>query len=393
MSPPAKTYRAGIIGTGFAAESHADALRRLPNVELAGVASQDPQRARDAAGRFGAARAYCDPSALIADETIDVVHVCTINRLHPALSMQALTAGKHVVTEKPLAIDSRMSETLAGLADQAARSGTRAAICFNYRFYGVVQQLRDLLADGQCGEMHFVHGSYLQDWLLYDTDWNWRLDPEENGASRAIADIGSHWLDLIQFITGQEASEVFADLGRHHPVRHRPSAPGSTFGESNGGHAAPVSIETEDFGTVLVRFASGARGTFAVSQVSPGRKNQLRFQIDTAEAAFAWDQEQPNAAWIGRRNSASRELTRAPAPTAGIPHPPPGHPEGWRDTFLNLFADFYASIDAEQGGAGCRGSYATFDDGHKTMLMVEAILESHRSQSWVQVYGRERASA
>ncbi|HEX3617804.1 MAG TPA: Gfo/Idh/MocA family oxidoreductase [Solirubrobacteraceae bacterium] len=393
MSPPARTYRAGIIGTGFAAEAHADALRRLPNVELAGVASHDPQRARDAAERFGAARAYLDPSALIADETLDVVHVCTINRLHPTLSMQALTAGKHVVTEKPLAVDSQMSEALATLAEEAARSGRRAAICFNYRFYGVIQQLRDLLADGQYGEMHFAHGSYLQDWLLYDTDWNWRLDPDDNGASRAIADIGSHWIDLVQFVSGQEASEVFADLGTHHPVRHRPLTPGSTFGEINGGQVAPMPIETEDFGTVLVRFASGARGTFAVSQVSPGRKNQLRFQIDTAEAAFAWDQEQPNAAWIGRRSSSSRELTRAPSAASWTPQPPPGHPEGWRDTFMSLFADFYASLASRQNGSGRHGSYATFDDGHRTTLVVEAIIESHRTQSWVRVHGRDRASA
>ncbi len=387
-------FRVGIIGTGFAAETHADALRRLPNVELAGIASRDPERAVEAARRLGAARAYPNPNALIADPHIDAVHVCTINRLHSELSARVLEAGKHVVTEKPLATDSRTTERLRTLAEDASRAGRRAAVCFNYRHYGLIRQLREILAGGEYGDMHFVHGSYLQDWLLYDTDWNWRLDPQDNGVSRAVADIGSHWIDLVQFVTGAEVSEVFADLARHHAVRHRPRLDGPTFGRASGeGVAAPVPVETEDYGTVLVRFASGARGAFAVSQVSPGRKNRLTFQIDTAEAAISWDQEHPNSAWIGRRSSPSLAITREPTSASLLPQLPAGHPEGWRDTFRNLFFDFYATLAAGVNGGGpdLADVVATFADGHRTTQLVEAILESHRIDGWVRVGQTERA--
>ena len=198
--------RVGIIGTGFAADNHADALRRLPAVELTGVASRTRERAVDAARRLGAERAYADPAELIDDPRIDAVHICTINRQHAELSAVALKANKHVVTEKPLATDSHSAEMLVKLANTAADSGTLSAVCFNYRHYPLVQQLRAMLASGGYGDVHFVHGSYLQDWLLYDTDWNWRVDPEDNGASRAVADIGSHWLDLVEFVTGERIS-------------------------------------------------------------------------------------------------------------------------------------------------------------------------------------------
>ena len=385
--------RVGIIGTGFAAESHADALRRLPNVELAGIASHDPVRAMDLAQRLGASRGYADPTQLIEDDRIDAVHICTINRLHSDLSAHALRTGKHVVTEKPLAVDSRTTEQLVGLADEAARSGRRTAVCFNYRHYTLIQRLREMLTGGQYGEMHFVHGSYVQDWLLYETDWNWRLDPADNGVSRAVADIGSHWIDLVQYVTGQRITEVFADLGMHHLVRQRPQEESSTFGNRAGGNVAPVTVHTEDYGAVIVRFASGARGTFAVSQVSPGRKNRLTFQVDTADAAFSWDQEQPNTAWIGQRSSPSLIYPREPVAGATVPQLPAGHPEGWRDSLRNLFAEFYEGIEAQGNGGGPGGSFATFADGHRTTLLVEAIVESHRTGSWVTVADPETVPA
>lgn len=391
MNQPVSRHRVGIIGTGFAAESHADALRRLPNVELAGIASRDQARAEEAARRLGVRRAYADPTALIEDETIHAVHVCTINRLHSELSAQALAAGKHVVTEKPLATDRHTTEMLVALADRALQAGRRSAVCFNYRHYGLIQRLREMLATGEYGDMHFVHGSYLQDWLLYETDWNWRLDPEDNGISRAIADIGSHWIDLVQYVTGQQVTEVFADLGRHHAVRRRPQADGPTFGGRHAGNASPVAVTTEDFGTAIVRFASGARGVFAVSQVSPGRKNRLTFQVDTAEAAFSWDQEHPNSAWVGRRTSPSLAIAREPASAGLVPELPAGHPEGWRDTFRNLFSDFYGAIEAAGNGATPNCPFATFADGHRTAMLVEAIIESHRTRSWVRVADLEVA--
>lgn len=389
----ARPIRVGVIGTGFSAESHADALRRLPGVQLAAIASRSPDRAAEAARRHGAARAYENPEQLIDDQDVDAVHVCTVNRLHSDLSARALAAGKHVVTEKPLGTDSKSTARLAQLASSAASSGTLAAVCFNYRHYGVIQQLRAMLTTAERSPVHFVHGSYLQDWLLYDTDWSWRLDPAENGASRAIADIGSHWIDLVQYVSGERVTEVFADLATHHSIRQRPTRVQSSFQGADRGDKEPVSIASEDFGTVMIRFQGGARGVFAVSQVSPGRKNRLTFQIDTADTAFAWNQEHPNTAWIGRRDECNLEYLRAPANAAPAAFLPEGHPEGWRDALRNMCAEFYANVEALSNGTAPRAAYASFSEGHRTTLLVEAILESHRSGTWVGVADRDRAHA
>jgi predicted dehydrogenase len=380
------TIHVGIVGTGFAAGSHADALRRLTAVELAGVASRSAARASEAAQRMGAARAYGDTDELIEDPAIDAVHVCSTNRLHAPVAAAALRAGKHVICEKPLGIDSKDTADLARLAESAAASGTLSAVCFNYRHYALVQRLRAMIADGGYGPVHYAHGSYLQDWLLYDSDWNWRVDPRENGPSRAIADIGSHWLDLVQHVSGQTVAAVLADLGTLHPVRRRPLVETSTFEHGADSESEPVLIDSEDFGSVLVRFESGARGTFAVSQVSAGRRNRLSFEIDTAEAAFAWDQERPDTAWIGQRRPPSLEYPRDAALDVTLSRLPAGHPEGWRETFYNLFSEFYGAVSAG-AGADREAGFATFADGHRTTLLVEAILRSHRTGSWVSVAG------
>ena len=386
--------RVGVLGTGFAAECHADALRRLPGLELVGVASRDAARARDTAERLGAKLAYADFAELLGDPAIDAVHLCTINSLHAELSATALRAGKHVIAEKPLATSSSDSEMLAALADEAAKRGTLSAVCFNYRHYPLVQQIREMLMSGESGSVHFVHGSYLQDWLLYETDWNWRLDPSDNGVSRAIADIGSHWIDLVQHITGETAAEVFADLATHHPVRQRPAAVSSTFGDGDDARGSePVPVDTEDFGTVMLRFHTGARGTFAVSQASAGRKNRLTFQVDTSDAAFAWDQEHPDTAWVGRRRSPNIEFLRDPGRSTHIPQLPAGHPEGWRDALRNLFADFYGAVRAQREGSDYEPTFATFADGHRTTLLVEAIMRSHKTESWARVVDHEGARA
>jgi predicted dehydrogenase len=376
------SVRVGILGTGFAAQTHADALRRLPAVALAGVASRSQERASDAARRMGAAHGYQNASELIGDPEIDAVHVCTTNHLHAQLASAALLAGKHVICEKPLAVDSQSAGDLVAIAETAAESGTLSAVCFNYRHYPLVQQLREMIAAGECGPVHYVHGSYLQDWLLYDTDWNWRVDPSENGPSRAMADIGSHWVDLVQHVSGERVVEVLADLGTLHPVRRRPLRETSTFEHGEDGEFEPVAVDSEDFGSVMVRFEGGARGAFGVSQVSAGRRNRLTFEIDAAQAAFAWDQERPDTAWIGRRLQPSLEFPRDAALGVPLTRTPAGHPEGWRETFYNLFAEFYGAVQAAGSGSAHEPRYATFADGHRTGLVVDAILRSHRSGSW-----------
>lgn len=381
--------KVAIIGTGFSASSHVDALSRLRDVEIAAIAGRSLEQAQAAARRYGIPRAYGDYRELLRDPEVEAVHNCTPNHLHTEVNLAVLAAGKHLLSEKPLAMASQESAVLAAAAEKAAQAGIVTAVCFNYRHYPLVRQIKAMLASGEHGKVHFVHGSYLQDWLLHDTDWNWRLVNEKNGASRAIADIGSHWSDLVQYILGDQIVEVFAELTTLHPVRHRPAGEVQTFGAGGAAERHSVDIDTEDFGTVLVRFAGGARGVFSVSQVSAGRKNRLSFEIAAARATFAWDQEEPNRVWVGRRDQPNAELVRDPSlllpAAAKLAHFPGGHQEGWPDGLRNLFADFYAAIGARQSGAAYEPSFATFADGHRMMQLIEAILASNRAGRWVRV--------
>jgi predicted dehydrogenase len=365
----------GVVGTGFSASCHLDALARTPGVEAVAIAGSDPERTARVAREHGVPHAYGSYDELLAHPGLGAVHNCTINRLHHEVSVAALGRGMHVLSEKPLAITREQSAALVAAADRAQ---VVAAVCFNYRYYPLVAQIRSMLAGGDHGRAHFVHGAYMQDWLLLPSDWNWRLDPVDGGLSRAVADIGSHWSDLAQHVTGDRIVEVFADLATLHPTRLRPSNGGATFsgGDGLGGE---VPIHSEDHGTVLARFASGARGSFTVSQTSAGNKNGLSFQVDAGEAAFGWRQEDPNHAWIGRRDGPNLELSREP----GTPHSrlPAGHPEGWLDALAALVRDFY---DTARGGTGS-GDLATFDDGHALVCLVEAVVESNREQRWARV--------
>ena len=380
-----EVIRVGVAGTGFAAAAHLDALARRPGVEAVAVASSDAGRARDFAERHGIADAYGGYRELVADERLDALHICTVNRLHRDIGMAALARGLHVLSEKPLALDSRESAELASAAD---RAGVVAAVCFNYRHYPLVAQIRAMLAGGDYGAAHFVHGAYLQDWLLWATDWNWRLDPIESGRSRAVADIGSHWADLVQHVTGDTIVEVFADLAALHPRRTRPGDGARTI-EHDGGQGETVDVETEDFGTVLLRFASGARGSFTVSQTSAGRKNGLWFQVDAAEASFAWAQEDPNRAWVGRRGRPNLELQRDPATldprAARLSRLPAGHPEGWLDALAGVVDDFYGAVEARANGGPHTSELASFREGHTRVCLVDAIIKSHHEQRWASV--------
>jgi predicted dehydrogenase len=378
--------RVGVVGTGFAASCHLDALARQPGVRVVAVAGSRVERAAALAERHDVPRAYGGYEEMLANEPLDAVHNCTINRMHHDVSMAAIARGLHVLSEKPLAVDHEQS---AGLAAAAARSGVVAAVCFNYRHYPLIAQIRAMLASGEHGPAHFVHGSYLQDWLLLPTDWNWRLDPGDGGLSRAVADIGSHWADLAQHVTGDQIVEVFADLATLHATRMRPANGTRTFESADGPAGVPVQIHTEDYGSVLVRFASGARGSFTVSQTSAGKKNGLSLQVDAAEAAFEWHQEDPNRAWVGRRSGPNLELCRDPGALNGraarLTRLPAGHPEGWFDALGALVADFYEAVAASSEGRAPAGDLATFQEGHSLVCLVEAIIESHREQRWAPV--------
>ena len=369
---------AALVGTGFIAAVHVDALRRL-GVDVLGVVGSSPDRAAEA----GLGNVYGSLGELLEDDRIDVLHLTTPNHLHYPQVKQALAAGKHVVCEKPLALTAAESRELVELADAA---GVVHCTNFMARFYPLVQQARSLLHEGSLGEIWNVHGSYLQDWLLRPTDWNWRLEPERGGELRAIGDIGSHWLDLVQFVTGSRIVEVFADLQTVIPIRRRPVGPVQTFAQTEG-EGEDVAIATEDLAHVLLRFEGGARGAVVISQVSAGRKNMLSFELDGADAALAWNSERAEELWLGRRDRPNELLLRDPSlmkPAARETTTlPGGHAEGFAETFRELYRRVYRAV--ESGGPPPEPDYPTFADGHWENVLGEAIALSSRERRWIEV--------
>ena len=374
---------AAVIGGGFIGTAHVEALRRL-NVAVRGLLEQTPDLGSRRADELGLARAYASLDELLADPAVEVVHVASPNALHYPQVRQILQAGRHVVCEKPLATTSAES---AALAVEARAAGVVAAVNFNLRFYPLNQHVRQMVAEGGIGVPRLISGHYLQDWLLFDTDWNWRLEPEVGGELRAVADIGSHWLDLAAFLTGDPISHVLADLTTFVPVRRQPTGPSQTFAGAGLGATVDREIRSEDAASILLRFASGARGAVTISQVSPGRKNSLTYEIDGSVAAAAWDSERPDELWVGRRDAPNEILLRNPAlmnrAGAAAAFLPGGHAEGFADTFKAAFAAVYADVAA--GGPSRSPAYATFADGHDGMRVNDAIAASARSGTWTEV--------
>jgi predicted dehydrogenase len=373
---------AAVVGTGFIGAVHVEALRRL-GVPVRGVVGSSAERARERARALGLPPAYDSFEAMLADEEVQVVHVASPNHLHHRQALAALAAGKHVVCEKPLATNGVES---ADLLARAEASGRVHAVNFNLRFYPLCQHLHGMIAGGGLGDVRLVSGHYLQDWLLLDSDWSWRLEPALGGSLRAVADIGSHWLDLTTFLTGRRIEAVMADLATFVPVRRQPVGPLQTFG-AGGGETVAREVHTEDAATVLLRYEGGARGSLAVSQVSPGRKNALRFEIDGAAAAACWESERPDELWLGHRERANELLLRDPALLndrgRAFARLPGGHAEGFADTFRALYGAVYAAVAA--GGPPAAPDYPTFADGHDEVLVCEAVARSAREARWVEV--------
>jgi predicted dehydrogenase len=380
-----KKLKAGIIGTGFIGPAHVEAIRRLGYVEVAAVAERGQELAERKAAELSIPKAYGDYHQLLADPEIDVVHNCTPNHLHFEVNRDILAAKKHVVSEKPLAMDSTESRELVRLAEA---SGVVHAIDFNYRYMPLVQQARLMCQSADdVGRVLAVHGSYLQDWLHKDTDWNWRLVPEMSGASRAVADIGSHWCDLIQFVTGLKIVRVMADLVTIHPVRKRPKVEVETYAGKvlKPEDMEDVPIETEDYASILLEFDSGMHGVLTVNQCAAGRKNRLYYEIDGSNCALAWNQEKPNELWVGRREGPNQVIMKDPSllyPGAReYAHYPGGHNEAYPDGPKNLFRNVYGFIAGERAG----GDFATFVDGHNEIAICDAVLKSSQEKQWVTV--------
>jgi predicted dehydrogenase len=386
-------FRTAIIGAGFMGRTHLEALRRLGSVEIAAVTAATRDEARTLASAFGVERAEADYLPLLADRSIDAVHVCTPNALHYEVARAALEAGKHVLCEKPLATSTSDAEKLLALA---RRLGLRHATNYNLRCYPMVQQMRALRQSGELGEILIAQGTYSQDWLFYATDWNWRVEAREGGPSRAMADIGSHWCDMAEHVTGLRITALSADLQTFHKTRHRPEGPVETFqGKLASTGEAPrqvSSVDTEDFGSVQFHMGDRARGAFTASQVSAGRKNRLSIEICGTKASVAWDQERPDELWIGYRDQANRVLLKDPSllqPAArSYADYPGGHSEGYDDTFKQLFRRFYASI----ADSAMTPEYPGFEDGLRQLQLVEAELESHRRRAWVELAAKQETS-
>jgi len=381
-----KKLKTGVIGIGFIGAAHVEALRRIPGIEVVAIAHSSDAKAKAKGEELGVDRAFGDYRQLLAIKEIDAVHVCTPNHLHHPQTKDALAAGKHVVCEKPLAVTVKEAQELVKLAES---SGLVTAVHFNIRFYPLMAHIRAMIAGGELGEIYAVHGSYLQDWLFYDTDYNWRLEPEYSGESRAIADIGSHWMDLIEYLTGGKIGEVCADFATIHKIRKKPLKPLETF---SGKLLKPedykdIPIGTEDYATVMLRFAGGARGVFTVSQVSAGRKNRLYFEIDGSKKSVAWESELPNQMWIGRRDGPNELLLRDPSlvheDSRDLIGFPGGHNEGFPDTSKQLFKQFYAAVGS--GGPSKDSRYPTFRHGLRELQLCDAILQSSKKRSWLPV--------
>jgi predicted dehydrogenase len=381
--PNLSAIGAAVIGTGFIGTVHVEQLRRI-GVDVRGVLGSTPDRGAARAEALSVGHAYADLEEILADPAVHVVHVTSPNHLHVPQARAILAAGKHVVCEKPLAMTASESVELVA---EARASGLVNAVNFNIRFYPLHQHVRELVAAGTLGDVRFVTGHYFQDWLLHDTDWNWRLDPSQGGALRAVGDIGSHWLDLMAFVTGQPIVSVMADLATFVTARQEPTGPVETFSTGRSADTVTRPMGTEDTATLLLRFANGARGSVAVSQISAGRKNSLQWEIDGSESAAWWDSETPDHLWLGHRDRPNELLLRNPAlmgdagkAAAALPG---GHVEGFGDTFGALFRAIYRDVVA--GRPSADPPYADFAAGHDEMLVNDAIALSAAEQRWVDV--------
>ena len=366
-----------IVGTGMIGAVHRRAAL-LAGADIRGVAASSPQRARDVAQAWGVPRAYRDIEDVVADPQVQVVHVCTPNHLHRGMAQAALNAGKHVICEKPLAT---MLEDAQALAALAASTGLVATVPFVYRYHPVVREARARIAHGELGPLHLIHGSYLQDWLLDPASNNWRVDPALGGASRVFADIGSHWCDLVEWVSGERFTEVSAAFDT--VIAERSTDTGQSFTTAAAGGAMQA-VTSEDVAAAMFRTGAGTLASLTVSQVSAGRHNRLWFEIDGARASVAFNQEDAERLWIGQPDQ--REETFVRGPSAGSAEQrrlsvlPAGHAQGYAQCFEAFVADTYLAIEGEQPQG-----LPTFEDGVRSALIVDRVITSARTRAWTAI--------
>jgi predicted dehydrogenase len=379
-----KLIKTAIFGTGFMGRVHLEAVRRVEAVQAAAIAGRNETAARKLGDAFSIP-SVDDYREVLRDPAIDAVHICTPNAQHFSMAKDALQAGKHVICEKPLTTTAAEAEELVELA---AKKGVRNCTCHNLRYYPMVQQMRRMREAGDLGDILVLQGTYSQDWLLYDTDWNWRVETKAGGASRCMADIGSHWFDMAEHITGMRVTSLCADLQTFHPTRKQPKHSVETFANKLKGPEDYIEtpVDTEDFGAVVFRMGGRTRGCMSASQVSAGRKNGLSIEIYGTKSSVAWNQERPDELWQGNRDVANEIYIKDPSllkPGArSYADLPGGHSEGYDDTFKQVFRRFYASI-----GKGDPPEYPQFVDGLRQMKILNSVLESNQKRGWVDVPG------
>ncbi|HOW85339.1 MAG TPA: Gfo/Idh/MocA family oxidoreductase [Candidatus Aminicenantes bacterium] len=378
--------KVGLVGTGYIGQVHLEMLRRLGGVEVVAVADPNEELAKAAAERFAVGKVYAGADELVADPAVEVVHDCAPNNVHFDVNAKAIQAGKEVLSEKPLALDARESGRLLDLAE---KHGTLTAIDFCYRYYPVVQEAAARARRGDLGEVRAFVGHFLQDWLFFETDYTWRLDPRVAGQANVIADLGSHWFDLVQFVTGQKIVEVMAELHTCLPTRRRPKGGVLSFGAGGAGGSEEVAITLDDYASVFLKLANGARGNFTTCQAAAGRKVDLELQVFGSKESYAWSHVRPNELWIGHREKANEVFYESPQMQAGETRRyallPTGHPIGYHDAVFNLFRDYYEALAAKRAGKPFRADFPDFRTGHEMMRVIDAAVESDRAGRWARV--------
>jgi predicted dehydrogenase len=377
----------GLIGPGFVAAHHIDAVRRLGDVDVVAIAGSSQQSADRKAKEYKVDRAYGDYHALIADPDIQVIHNTTPNYLHLPVTMAALAAGKHVISDKPLAMNSNEGRRLR---DAAIAAKVAHVVTYNYRGNPLVQQARGMVARGESGAVSFVHGHYLQDWMADPNVYSWRSDPAKGGNSSALGDIGSHWCDLAEHMSGLKIASVLADLTTVIPVRYSSGGSAEAFSTKAASDRTPTNVESEDLASVLLRFENGVKGSFSVGQVLPGHKNDVVIEISGRSSSLKWKQEQQNELWIGFHDKPNQVMAKDPSLVSPevrrYTHLPGGHQESWADAFRNLMQDAYQWIHDGGAPSAKPEMLPTFDDGYRSTCLVEAMLRSHATgNTWQQV--------
>lgn len=380
--------RVGFVGAGMIGPIHMENLSRIPNIEIAALASRDQEYADKNAARLGIPKAYGKWQDLVADPDVDIVHITCPNRLHYPIAKACIEAGKHVVCDKPLTMDTAEARELVVMAKAAK---VLNAVTFNMGYYPMVQEARKMVADGDIGDFRMAYGRYCQDWLAKDTDYNWRVEAEHGGKSRVVADIGSHWMQMVQMVSGRRITSVYGDATIFIPVRKKPLIDMPTFSEQElkPGEYEELNVDTEDHATVMFKFEGGAKGVMVVFQLNVGRKNRIEWEICGSEKSLSWNGEEANQLWIGSRTESNRLLMK----DGSLMHPdtaryasyPGGLLEGYGESWKNIFTDIYRYLKEDGPQKGTQPAFPTFKEGYKIQMIIDAILESIDRNQWVDI--------